>query len=38
VRDAQGHVVLAGAALEQGETLDVTFSEGGARVTVREKR
>jgi exodeoxyribonuclease VII large subunit len=38
VRDAQGHVVLRGTALEPGETLDVTFSEGGARVSVREKR
>ncbi|MGE5093902.1 MAG: exodeoxyribonuclease VII large subunit [Betaproteobacteria bacterium] len=38
VRDAQGHVVLRGSDLAAGDALDVTFSEGGAGVTVRDTR
>ena len=38
VRNAEGHVVVTSASVEIGEALDVLFSEGGARVTVREKR
>ncbi|HET9577127.1 MAG TPA: exodeoxyribonuclease VII large subunit [Usitatibacter sp.] len=38
VRDAKGHVVLRGAEVAAGDALDVTFSEGGAGVTVRETR
>jgi exodeoxyribonuclease VII large subunit len=38
VRDADGHVLRTSAGLAPGEALDVTFSEGGAAVTVRETR
>ena len=38
VRDAQGHVVHSSAAIAEGDSLDVRFSEGEARVTVRQKR
>ena len=38
VRDASGHVRLTGAGLAKGDALDITFSEGGAGVTVREPR
>jgi exodeoxyribonuclease VII large subunit len=38
VRDAGGHVVHSSAAIATGDALDVRFSEGEARVTVREKR
>lgn len=38
VRDADGHVRRSSAGLAAGAALDVTFSEGGAAVTVREPR
>ncbi|MGZ5071832.1 MAG: exodeoxyribonuclease VII large subunit, partial [Usitatibacter sp.] len=38
VRDADGRVRVSSAGLAAGETLDVTFSEGGAVVKVRETR
>jgi exodeoxyribonuclease VII large subunit len=38
VRDADGHVRSSSAGLSSGAALDVTFSEGGAAVTVREPR
>ena len=38
VRDADGHVRRSSAGLAAGAALDVTFSEGGASVTVREPR
>jgi exodeoxyribonuclease VII large subunit len=38
VRDADGHVRRASAGLAPGAELDVTFSEGGAGVTVRSPR
>ena len=38
VRDASGHVRISAAGLAPGDPLDVTFSEGGAGVTVREPR
>jgi exodeoxyribonuclease VII large subunit len=38
VRDAEGHVVHSSAVIAAGDALDVRFSEGEARVTVREKR
>ena len=38
VRDAEGHVRRSSAGLATGAALDVTFSEGGASVTVREPR
>ncbi|HET9579104.1 MAG TPA: exodeoxyribonuclease VII large subunit, partial [Usitatibacter sp.] len=38
VRDTKGHVVLRGTDVDAGDALDVTFSEGGAGVTVRETR
>jgi exodeoxyribonuclease VII large subunit len=38
VRDADGHVVLSGEGLAPGQPLDLTFSRGGAGVTVRAKR
>jgi len=38
VRDAEGHVVVSSAPLAEGQPLEVTFSEGGAAVTVRETR
>jgi len=38
VRDAQGHVVLSAKSVAPGDALDVTFSEGGAQVSVREPR
>ena len=38
VRDAEGHVRRSSAGLAIGAALDVTFSEGGASVTVREPR
>jgi exodeoxyribonuclease VII large subunit len=38
VRDAQGRVVVASKGLAPGQPLDVTLSEGGAGVTVRETR
>jgi exodeoxyribonuclease VII large subunit len=38
VRDADGHVRRSSAGLSPGAALDVTFSEGGAAVTVRSTR
>ena len=38
VRDAAGHVRRTSAGLAAGEALDITFSEGGASVSVREPR
>jgi exodeoxyribonuclease VII large subunit len=38
VRNGEGHVLRSSAGLEAGAPLDVTFSEGGAGVTVRETR
>ncbi|MGE5616637.1 MAG: exodeoxyribonuclease VII large subunit, partial [Bacillota bacterium] len=38
VRDAQGHVLRSSAALAPGDTLDVTFSEGGAEAEVTRTR
>jgi exodeoxyribonuclease VII large subunit len=38
VRDADGHVRRSSAGLAADAALDVTFSEGGASVTVREPR
>lgn len=38
VRDADGHVRSSSVGLAAGAALDVTFSEGGASVTVREPR
>ena len=38
VRDADGHVRRSSRGLAPGQALDVTFSEGGAAVTVRESR
>ncbi len=38
VRDADGHVLRTSHGLAPGAPLDVTFSEGGAAVTVRETR
>ena len=38
VRDGDGHVRRSSAGLAAGEPLDITFSEGGAQVTVREPR
>ena len=38
VRDADGRVRRSSAGLAAGAALDVTFSEGGASVTVREPR
>jgi len=38
VRDADGHVRRSSAGLAPGAELDVTFSEGGAGVTVRSPR
>ena len=38
VRNADGHVRVSSAGLAVGEALDVTFSEGGAVVKVRETR
>jgi exodeoxyribonuclease VII large subunit len=38
VRDAGGHVVLSAKSVAPGDALDVTFSEGGAQVSVREPR
>jgi exodeoxyribonuclease VII large subunit len=38
VRDADGRVRRASRGLAPGQALDVTFSEGGAAVTVREPR
>jgi exodeoxyribonuclease VII large subunit len=38
VRDANGHVRRSSAGLATGDPLDVTFSEGGAGVAVRETR
>ncbi|HUL97522.1 MAG TPA: exodeoxyribonuclease VII large subunit [Usitatibacter sp.] len=38
VRDADGHVRRSSAGLAAGQRLDVTFSEGGAGVEVREPR
>ncbi|HET7401091.1 MAG TPA: exodeoxyribonuclease VII large subunit, partial [Usitatibacter sp.] len=37
VRDANGHVVVASRTLATGDALDIAFSEGAARVTVRER-
>ena len=36
VRDAQGKLVRSAAGLKAGETLDVTFSEGGAQVKIEK--
>jgi exodeoxyribonuclease VII large subunit len=38
VRDADGKVRTTSAGLAAGEPLDITFSEGGAEVTVRTPR
>jgi exodeoxyribonuclease VII large subunit len=38
VRDASGHVRVTSAALGPGDALDITFSEGGAAVTVAKAR
>jgi len=38
VRDADGHVRHSSAGLEPGAALDITFAEGGAGVTVRDRR
>jgi exonuclease VII large subunit len=38
VRDAEGHVRTASTGLASGDALDITFSRGGAAVTVREPR
>ena len=38
VRDADGKVRVTSAGLAAGQALDVTFSQGGATVTVREPR
>jgi exodeoxyribonuclease VII large subunit len=38
VRDAGGHVRVTSAGLARGDPLDITFSEGGAAVTVRDPR
>lgn len=38
VRSSDGAVVRSGAALARGDTLDVTFGEGGASVTVETPR
>ena len=38
VRDASGHVRLTAAGLARGDALDITFSEGGAGVTVDKPR
>ena len=38
VRDADGHVRISSAGLAVDQPLDVTFSEGGAVVKVRETR
>jgi exodeoxyribonuclease VII large subunit len=38
VRDASGHVRITSAGLGAGESLDITFSEGGAAVTVAKPR
>jgi exodeoxyribonuclease VII large subunit len=38
VRGPDGHVLRTSAGLTTGAPLDVTFSEGGAGVTVRETR
>ena len=38
VRDADGKVRVTSAGLAAGQALDVTFSQGGAAVTVREPR
>ncbi len=36
VRNAQGNIVIDSQHIEQGEVLDVTFAQGGARVQVQE--
>jgi exodeoxyribonuclease VII large subunit len=38
VRNADGHIRSSSRGLAAGEPLDITFSEGGAGVTVREPR
>jgi exodeoxyribonuclease VII large subunit len=38
VRDASGHARTTSAGLASGDALDITFSEGGAGVTVRNPR
>ena len=38
VRDAQGNVVLSSERIALGESLDITFAQGGARAVVQEKR
>lgn len=38
VRDAGGHIRASSGGLQAGQALDITFSEGGAAVTVREPR
>ena len=38
VRSPGGEVVRSGAALARGDALEVTFAEGGARVSVEEAR
>jgi exodeoxyribonuclease VII large subunit len=38
VRDTAGHVRASSAGLTAGDTLDITFAEGGVGVTVRQPR
>jgi exodeoxyribonuclease VII large subunit len=38
VRDASGHVRHSSAGLEAGQPLDITFSDGGAEVSVKRPR
>ena len=38
VRDAQGNIVVSRERVALGETLDITFAQGGVRALVQEKR
>jgi exodeoxyribonuclease VII large subunit len=38
VRDAQGNIVASSERVEVGDRLDITFAQGGVRITVQEKR
>jgi exodeoxyribonuclease VII large subunit len=38
VRDAKGKVVLSSERIALGESLDITFAQGGASAVVQEKR
>ena len=38
VRGPDGHVLRSGAGLAPGDALDITFAEGGAGATVRDRR